>query len=79
MNDRALPSKPRKRGVMASLIIEIQRGDRWNKLTTVRVSNLPNDADQTRARSSAMVEAVRHLTGWRNYFAGSSLRIREVA
>lgn len=64
---------------MASVLIEIQRGPDWNKLTTVPVPRFPHDYDNQRARQAAMREATRQLSGWQGYFADGRLRIREVA
>jgi hypothetical protein len=62
---------------MSALLIEVQRGDEWRKVTTVRVPTFPHDYDNQRARQAAMAEATRQVTGWSGYFVGSRLRIGE--
>ncbi|WP_309083756.1 hypothetical protein [Chelativorans sp.] len=63
---------------MASLIIEIQRGSAWNKLTTVRIA-ASGPSDEQAARRRAKQDAERQLRSWRGYFTSDRLRIREVA
>lgn len=62
---------------MAKLIIEIERPDGWNKLTTVRVDDSVRRDDEV-AWAKARDTAKLMLGGWRSYFgSGERLRISE--
>lgn len=63
---------------MASLIVEIQRGDCWNKLTTIRITS-SGPADRAASRRRAKAEAAYQLRGWQKHYPTDRLRIREVA
>lgn len=63
---------------MAAFVIEIQRGDAWSRLTTIRI--MPTGpADEVAARYRAYRQANQHLSGWQSHFGGYRLRIREAA
>lgn len=62
---------------MFALLIEIQRGEAWNRVQTIHVPSYPGDPDRQRGRKAAVLEARRALGSWENYFAGDRLRIRE--
>lgn len=64
---------------MHAILIEIQRGADWNKVTTISVPRFANDHDGHRAKQAAMQDATRQLGSWQDYFAGNRLRLREVA
>ncbi|TPK59058.1 MULTISPECIES: hypothetical protein [unclassified Mesorhizobium] len=63
---------------MASLVVQIQRGNDWNLLSTVRVG-AATPRDEAAARHRVTVEANRQLTAWQGHFPDHRLRVTEAA
>lgn len=63
---------------MAHFLVEIRRGDDWNKLTTYQVGEA-RDGDKAAAVAKARLNANMGRAAWQRYFADQQLRVREVA
>ena len=63
---------------MAAFLVEIRRGDDWNKLTTYPVPE-PRDGDKAAAIAKARLAANMGLVAWQGYFTDEQLRVREIA